>query len=567
MVDTEQRVVVLASTDELHDDLLRLMDLMDLLISRAREVDVLHFYEFRIEQGPFDREQGPFHEERFGYARRALSSCDAFIYLFGKELTTTDEVNLHHMLAHLRSSAAFILIDKRPQGERDPRILPGRFGFPIQPRLVLPWPSEQQPSHRELLRYLEVHRELKTLGSPGDSASYSWGIDLPPETAPRRPAAPADSPPETAWRRRPASPAPVDQSQAAATKTHASETRQEHHEPSSEALQAPQPGRVYSVWFGTNRKPNHDLSEFLPERNDRITRGRVDVFVPKAHRFAETGTPFWRRLLRFSVRDDHLTVRRIHVLERNVFYAEIRARMDKASKEGDAHALVFLHGFNVAFRNAAIRAAQIGFDLSVRGATAFFSWPSCGDVASYPADEACIEASEPFITEFLTEFAAHCGAKKIHLIAHSMGNRGLLRALHRIAARAEDAANLKFDQIVLAAPDIDRDLFVDLASIFGRHARRTTLYASAHDVPVWISRGIHKASRAGYYPPHTVVPGIDTVEVPDFDVELLGHSYFANAAPLLNDIFDLMRHGSPPQDRQRIERVSDGNQVFWRLRR
>jgi alpha-beta hydrolase superfamily lysophospholipase len=80
----------------------------------------------------------------------------------------------------------------------------------------------------------------------------------------------------------------------------------------------------------------------------------------------------------------------------------------------------------------------------LRVSHAFFSWPSCGRVEGHPADEACIEASEALITEFLMEFAGNCGAKKIHLIAHSMGSRALLRALQRIAARSEDASSIKF---------------------------------------------------------------------------------------------------------------------------
>ena len=58
---------------------------------------------------------------------------------------------------------------------------------------------------------------------------------------------------------------------------------------------------------------------------------------------------------------------------------------------------------------------------------AFYSWPSLGTTLGYTADEATIEASEPFITEFLSRFAAESGARRIHIIAHSMGNRGLLR--------------------------------------------------------------------------------------------------------------------------------------------
>lgn len=325
-------------------------------------------------------------------------------------------------------------------------------------------------------------------------------------------------------------------------------------------------GVVYPVWFGTNRKPQGN--GFTGERFERITRGRVEVQVPEAHRFGETGTPFWKKLLRFDLRDDALRIQRIASLERDAFFAEIRQAMQDARASADTpHALFFLHGFNVSFEEAAVRAAQIGYDLKVPGATAFFSWPSRGNVAAYPADEASIEASEGAITEFLVDFAAHCGAERMHVIAHSMGNRGLLRALQRIAANAQTRGKVKFGQIFLAAPDVDRDLFLDLARLYPEHAERTTLYASDGDLAVHVSSKLHDAPRAGYFTPYTVAPGVDTVAVPDFDVDLLGHSYFAQAEALLHDIYDLMRNGQPPARRQRIARAHHEGASFWRLKR
>src|ERR1019366_1233009 len=184
--------------------------------------------------------------------------------------------------------------------------------------------------------------------------------------------------------------------------------------------------------------------------------------VPEAHRFGETGSAFWKRLLRFDLRDDHLRLQHIERQELDAFFSEIHTAMQAARESGETpHALFFLHGFNVTFEDAAVRAAQIGFDLKVTGATAFFSWPSRGSVTAYPADEASIEGSEQAITDFLVDFSRNCGAEKVHGIAHSMGNRGLLRALQRIAANAETRGKVKFGQVFLAAPDVDRDLFLN----------------------------------------------------------------------------------------------------------
>ncbi len=321
--------------------------------------------------------------------------------------------------------------------------------------------------------------------------------------------------------------------------------------------------RLFPVWFGTNRRATADGQGFTSERAAHTCVGQVSVRVPEAHRFGETGSGFWQKLKRFDFRDDRLRLHEVQVQNPNQFWAGLQAAMQP---DGAKQALFFLHGFNVSFAEAAIRAAQLGCDLAVPGATAFFSWPSRGSVTAYPADEASIEASERAITEFLVDFASRSGAEKIHVIAHSMGNRGLLRALQRIATNAQTQGRVKFGQIFLAAPDVDRDLFLDLARLYPQHSERTTLYASDGDLPVHLSSKLHDAPRAGYFKPYTVAPEVDTIAVPDFDLDLLGHSYFAQAAALLHDMFDLMRHGEPPSSRQRISEAQEDGQRFWKLR-
>jgi esterase/lipase superfamily enzyme len=334
---------------------------------------------------------------------------------------------------------------------------------------------------------------------------------------------------------------------------------------SASGAAAPDPGVVFPVWFGTNRKPDGQ-GGYTGERYNKTTYGSVNVFVPEGHRFGETGSSFWKKLIRFDLRDDTLRIQDILSLDHDALFAALRAASQGAADAGDEpHALLFIHGYKVSFDEAAIRAAQIGFDLKVSGPTAFFSWPSRGELKAYTADEASIEASEPAITEFLVDFASSSGARKVHIIAHSMGNRGLLRALQRIAGNAETRGKVTFDQIILAAPDIDRDVFMHLAHLYPEHAGRTTLYASNGDLAVYLSDKLHDAPRAGYFEPYTVVPGIDTVAVPDFDVDALGHSYFSRAEPLLYDMNRLMRYNEAPDDRPRLQSAQSGGLAFWRM--
>jgi hypothetical protein len=98
---------------------------------------------------------------------------------------------------------------------------------------------------------------------------------------------------------------------------------------------------VCPVWFATNRKPAVQGGSFTGERHDRLTRGRVEVFVPQAHRFGETGAGFWRRLLRFDLRDDRLRLQHVETQERDAFFTDIRSAMLAAAEDGEQPQALF----------------------------------------------------------------------------------------------------------------------------------------------------------------------------------------------------------------------------------
>ncbi|MGH7858700.1 MAG: alpha/beta hydrolase [Candidatus Binatia bacterium] len=338
--------------------------------------------------------------------------------------------------------------------------------------------------------------------------------------------------------------------------------------PRAEATSRQEP-RSFRVWYGTNREPidRQDLSVGFGGRRERdpgtVHYGICEITIPASHRFGSTGSTWWRRWLRRK--DDRLKLGDICGLAAATFWGLLAKELSGRARS-DRRALVYVHGFNVTFRDAAIRAAQIGCDLSEPGITAFFSWPSKGKPHEYPADEASIEASEEAIADFLVGFATRTRARQVNVVAYSMGNRGLLRALQRIRGRAERQSAVRFNQIFLAAPDVDADLFRQLAVVYREFAKRTTLYASASDLAVGLSGWIHSAPRAGFTPPVTVVPGIDTVVVPDFDVDRLGHGYYAAAEAVLHDMFDLLQRNAAPARRQRLaaQRI-DESVRYWTM--
>jgi esterase/lipase superfamily enzyme len=122
-------------------------------------------------------------------------------------------------------------------------------------------------------------------------------------------------------------------------------------------------------------------------------------------------------------------------------------------------------------------------------------------------------------------------------------------------------------QIILAAPDIDVELFKRLAESFRSKANRVTLYASSKDRALSMSRRIHDRPRAGETGAGIVVmPGIDTIDVSAVDTELDGHSYYGDNRSVISDIFQLLRHGFPPGERFGLVQVLAPSGRYWLFR-
>jgi esterase/lipase superfamily enzyme len=167
----------------------------------------------------------------------------------------------------------------------------------------------------------------------------------------------------------------------------------------------------------------------------------------------------------------------------------------------------------------------------------------------------------------LISFAEKTHAQRVHVIAHSMGNDGLLRAMQRIVSTAARTAKRPFAHIVFAAPDVDATVFRELAKVHETLAEHATLYISSRDRALESSGLIHDAPRAGFAPPVTIVEGIDTVEVSNADLTVLGHGYCAEAEAVLYDMRELIVLNVIPERRARLSEIFRPEGKFWRISR
>jgi esterase/lipase superfamily enzyme len=143
-----------------------------------------------------------------------------------------------------------------------------------------------------------------------------------------------------------------------------------------------------------------------------------------------------------------------------------------------------------------------------------------------------------------------------------MGTRVVARTLVRLRREHPD---LRLDQLIYAAPDMDQDTFASLATQFRAVAKQATLYVSERDTAVELSRVFHNAPRAGLYPPVAILEGFDTVAVTNVDTSLLGHGYVAEAREVLHDMHSLLHFGVGPKQRMGLRQVATGGVTHWTI--
>jgi esterase/lipase superfamily enzyme len=323
---------------------------------------------------------------------------------------------------------------------------------------------------------------------------------------------------------------------------------------------------VVRVFYATDRAhgASSEPSDYYGEDRADLTYGQCEVSIPRDHRMGEIeGPSIWRLEFRENP-EKHVVLLKVTPEAHDNFIAELKNRIAASSRKS---AFLFIHGYNVTFQDAAKRTAQISYDLGFDGAPIFYSWPSRGSTMAYTYDEANIEWTITHLQSVIKEIATKAEAENIYLIAHSMGNRALTRAV--IAAFNENPSlRNRFREVILAAPDIDADVFRrDIAPALAAASKRVTLYVSSHDRALNASKKFHGYPRAGDISLGVVlVPGVDTIDASNVDTSFRGHSYFAENKSVLSDIFFLVRDNKQPADRFGLKPIDTEKGRYWMFR-
>lgn len=322
---------------------------------------------------------------------------------------------------------------------------------------------------------------------------------------------------------------------------------------------------LVSLFYATDRLLQDGKYVGEPDTtvSDPLKYGVAVVSIPPTHKIGNLERPkFWNVFFGENPAK-HIVIRSVAQIGKKAVFDAIEDQFTNMQWEDRKRVLVFVHGYNVSFDDAVYRAAQLQYDLDFPGISMLYSWPSKGSEAGYAADGDSIEWTGPHLKSFFQTLHEQ-GFDDVFVIAHSMGNRGVTKAL--IELRQEgNAKNLK--ELILASPDIDARIFNrDIAPALSKYLPNTTLYASSYDLALGISNSIHAGPRAGQIvngkPTVLSLANLNVIDTSSIRSDFVGHSDAMANNSVITDISNLlMGRANPP--RPRLKEIVDGRNRYW----
>ncbi|SDR62620.1 Esterase/lipase superfamily enzyme [Rhizobiales bacterium GAS113] len=151
--------------------------------------------------------------------------------------------------------------------------------------------------------------------------------------------------------------------------------------------------------------------------------------------------------------------------------------------------LVFIHGFNNRFEEAVYRFAQIMHDSRAPAVPLLFTWPSRGKLFAYTYDRESATYSRDALEEILQRLARNPQVADVSVLAHSMGNWVTLEALRQMSIRNHGLPK-KIGSVMLAAPDVDVDVFRTQIAGIEAPATKFSMFVSQDDQALAVSRRV-----------------------------------------------------------------------------
>jgi esterase/lipase superfamily enzyme len=323
------------------------------------------------------------------------------------------------------------------------------------------------------------------------------------------------------------------------------------------ASHAPPPGAsLVQMLVTTTRAPTPEPGEmFSGERGPQMSFADITVSIPPDS-LRTPGEVQWPKSETPDPSREFTTVE-AEVLTRDQALAAFDKRIVKTPKR---QVLLFVHGFNTRFSEAVYRFAQIVHDSDAEVVPVLFTWPSRGKLLQYGYDHESASYSRDSLERVLQVLANDRNVGEISILAHSMGNWVTLEALRQLAIRDRGLPK-KIQNIMLAAPDVDFDVFKRQIAEMGVRPSLFTLFVSRDDEALAVSRRVWgDKPRLGAVNTNTNpyrddldqdrVQVVDLTEIASGGGDSLGHTKFAEAPQVVRSIGARLASGQTLNDGQ-----------------
>ncbi len=301
-----------------------------------------------------------------------------------------------------------------------------------------------------------------------------------------------------------------------------------------EALQKPEPGITrHEIFFSTTRARSSDNQVFFGgARNYGLTSGKVTVGVPSTHRSGQLELP--RNAKDHDPQTEFSFGEPLLFDGTQTFINRLQAEVNSRAPR-DRSVLVFVHGYNTSYSAAVARFSQFVHDTGYKGVPVLFTWASRGQTVEYVYD-----LNSSLQARFhMTELALAMEKVKVNdysIVAHSMGNLVTLETLVVLEGLEQFNPQGNLKTIILAAPDVDIDLFTEHMRVLKRVRNKIYVLISKDDGALRASRliagGVTRAGAAN--PVRLADLGIKVVDLSALnDPGGTEHSKFANSPEIV----------------------------------
>lgn len=313
---------------------------------------------------------------------------------------------------------------------------------------------------------------------------------------------------------------------------------------------------VVELAFATNRNRSQpsDPQEYYDAGEDTLSFGTCTVeFSPiDLLKNAAQHIP-----IRFPTELENIID--IQPTEPDAFWSDLARTVDAAGQR----LVLYIHGYKMDFAKSCRRAALLQRELGPELKVLLFAWPSRDNFAKYTQDETALKKSVVDIGVVLRRMVAELGPGRSHVVAHSLGTRGVTSAISALGGQDR----FLLDELVLIAPDMDRQDFEAYLPNLAIAASAITIYVSDNDSPLRISREVHGEPRIGEAGEFlTLFDGVETIDIsaaPQRDI--YGHNYHYFNERVIADLRHLLNAHQRAATRPGLKQAAQGELIYWQM--